>query len=106
MLSESDIAALEASTSEAVSFDDISDRMNAFYTSIGPTIDSFADGIHKIGQYRIAADNVAGRVLSICAERLTQREKEGRRRALPGQEAGSPPKDLGGVLRSLSRLDR
>ncbi|KAL2413507.1 hypothetical protein ABEF95_000373 [Exophiala dermatitidis] len=106
LLSDADIAALEASAAaRETSFGQISERLNRLYESLSPTVDTFADGIHAIGQYRQAADNVAGRVLSLCAQRLAQREHEGRKRVLPGTE-GTPPKDLGGVLRSLSRADR
>ncbi|KAK5330457.1 hypothetical protein LTR93_002046 [Exophiala xenobiotica] len=105
LLSETDIAALDSLPRSVTSSDQISQRVNGLYDSLGPTIDKFADGIHTIGQYRQAADNVASRTLAICAERLSQREKEGRKRALP-EAQGTPPKDLGGVLRSLSRADR
>jgi kinetochore protein Mis13/DSN1 len=105
LLSETDIAALDSLPRSVTSSDQISRRLNGLYNSLGPTIDKFADGIHTIGQYRQAADNVASRALAICAERLSQREKEGRKRALP-EAQGTPPKDLGGVLRSLSRADR
>ncbi|KAJ4547607.1 hypothetical protein HRR76_000239 [Exophiala dermatitidis] len=106
LLSDADIAALEASAAaRETSFGQISERLNRLYESLSPTVDTFADGIHAIGQYRQAADNVAGRVLSLCAQRLAQREHEGRKRVLSGTE-GTPPKDLGGVLRSLSRADR
>ena len=69
-------------------------------------MDAFADGMHQIGQYRDAGDNVAGRVLRLCAERLDDREKEGRRRALGGEESSSTSTDPAAVLRSLSRLER
>jgi len=105
LLSETDIAALDSLPRSATSSDRISQSINGLYDSLGPTIDKFADGIHTIGQYCQAADNVASRALAICAERLSQREKEGRKRALP-EAQGTPPKDLGGVLRSLSRADR
>jgi kinetochore protein Mis13/DSN1 len=105
LLSEADIAALENSTPNPTSPTRISERLNVMYQALGPNIDKFADGIHTMGQFREAADNVAGRTLAICAERLAQREKEGRKRVLPAGP-GSPPKDLGGVLRSLSRAER
>ena len=105
LLSDSDVAALDSSAAHTNSSDQISERLNGLYESLGPTIDAFTDGMHKIGQYRDAADSVGGRVLAICAEKLALREKEGRKRALPvGQ--GSAPQDLSGVLRSLSRADR
>jgi len=106
LLSESEAAALDSisSTDNAASSDKISRRTNELLESIGPTIDHFADGIHMIGQYRKAADDVAGRVLAICAEKLAEREKEGRKKALAQED--TPAKDLSSVLRSLSRTDR
>ena len=75
--------------------------------SIRPTVDAFADGLHQIGQYRDAADSLARKVLGICAQKLDDREKEGRRRAL-GEISGAPTskEDFGHVLRSLSKLER
>ncbi len=105
LLSEADIAALGILAPSSTSTDQVQERLNRLFESLGPTVDNFADGIHAIGQYRTAASNVAGRALAICAERLTVREKEGRKRALQ-VEQGSPPKDFGSVLRSLSKADR
>jgi kinetochore protein Mis13/DSN1 len=112
LLSESGAAALDsiASTSSHTSSEHISRRVNSLLESIGPTIDQFADGVHRLGQYRTAAENVAGKVLAICAEKITEREKEGRKKVLSAvdqtQPQDTPPKDLGSVLRSLSRADR
>jgi hypothetical protein len=50
---------------------------------------------------------VAGQVLKLCADKLEDREKQGRRHALGEAAETSTAKDeLGGVLRSLSRLER
>ena len=48
---------------------------------------------------------MAGRVLRICADKLEDREKEGRRRALGDEHAQTKP-DIGGVLRSLAKLEQ
>jgi kinetochore protein Mis13/DSN1 len=85
----------------------ISTRLNSINASLGPTIDAFADGMHQIAQYRDAADSVAVRVLKVCADKLQDREKEGRRHALgEATEINTTQDELGGVLRSLSRLTR
>ncbi|KIV78407.1 hypothetical protein PV11_10129 [Exophiala sideris] len=105
LLSKTDAAALDNAQENSTSSDAISHRLNALYDSLGPTIDKFADGLHTIGQYRTVADDVASTALAICAEKLDRREKEGRKRALP-EVQGSPPKDLGSVLRGLSRAER
>lgn len=105
LLSEEDVAALEIARNTSTTSDAISHRLNELFDSLGPTIDKFADGVHTIGQYRTVADDVASTALAVCAERLAQREKEGRKRALPDSQ-GSPLRDLGSVLRGLSRADR
>ena len=84
----------------------ISNRLNSLQRNIGPAVDAFADGIHKLSQYRDAADNVAGRVLSMCSEKLAERDKENRRRAAEKGEETSPRRDLNSVLRGLSKVDR
>ena len=111
-LSEAHAPALDSISpvSNLTSTDRVATRVNDVLGSIGPTIDQFADSVHRIDQYRTAADNVAGRVLAICAEKLTDREKEGRKKALAAvdqtQHQDTPPKDIASVLRSLSRADR
>jgi len=85
---------------------DLSTRLTSVTATLGPTIDTFADGIHKMSQYRDAAEKVASRTLAICAGKLSEREREGRRRALQQEEDRSPRRDLGNVLRGLSQLDR
>lgn len=104
-ISDTDNAALDLLQAQRTPSDQISENLHKLYDSLEPTIDAFADGIHKIAQYRDAADNMAGRVLSICAEGLAKKDKEERKRALTGGEK-TPPKDLSAVLRSLSRADR
>jgi kinetochore protein Mis13/DSN1 len=83
-------------------------RMKGLYTKLEPTVDAFADQVHKVAQYRDAADNVASRVLSIAAEKLAEREKDSRRQAHGGDGDAeiTPRRELGSVLRGLSRADR
>ncbi|EXJ64884.1 hypothetical protein A1O7_01223 [Cladophialophora yegresii CBS 114405] len=111
LLSEAEAVALNsiAPATNPASADQISQRINEILESIGPTIDQFADGVHQLGQYQTAAENVAGRTLALCAEKLAEREKQGRKKALAtaGQmPPDTPPKDIASVLRSLSRADR
>lgn len=80
-------------------------RIDALYEQLEPAVDIFADNVHKVAQYRDAADSIASRVLSIAAEKLADRENDGRRRA-QSERARSPRRDLGSVLRGLSRADR
>lgn len=85
--------------------DDIHSRVETIFEDLQPSVDAFADRVHKVAQYRDAADNVASRVLSIAAEKLAEREDDSRRRAQPERDR-SPRRDLGSVLRGLSRADR
>jgi hypothetical protein len=54
---------------------DIASRMRTLNTTLEPTIDLFGDGIHKMSQYRIAAERVADAVLGSTARKLEIREK-------------------------------
>lgn len=85
---------------------EIGSRVNKVVSSLGPAIDTFADGLHKVGQYRIGADQVAGQVLSICADKLSEREKIGKQKALGDEVKQSPGKNLNSILRGLSRVDK
>ncbi|KAF2873596.1 Mis12-Mtw1 protein family-domain-containing protein [Massariosphaeria phaeospora] len=64
--------------------------------SLEPHINLFADGVHKIEQYRSTAERVADRVLGTAAQRLEERDKEGK------EKVGSEGIGVGDVLRSLA----
>ena len=85
--------------------DELRARVDQIFDKLEPAVDAFADGVHKVAQYRDAADSVANRVLSIAADKLADRENDGRKRAQPERDR-SPKRDLGSVLRGLSRADR
>ncbi|KAH0548270.1 hypothetical protein GP486_008027 [Trichoglossum hirsutum] len=76
------------------------DRLKRIASTLEFTVDRFADGLHKLGQYHEAADRVAGRVLALAAERLDRREKA------TLQAAGTEHMPLQDVLRSLARFER
>jgi kinetochore protein Mis13/DSN1 len=105
LLNEAEQGLLDSLTSGDQIQSDTSKRLHAIQASLGPTIDTFADGIHKIAQYRNSADNVASSILRVCATKLDEREREGRRQALDSEDR-SPRRDLDSVLRGLSRADR
>ena len=105
LLSPEDAALLDTLKAASSSTMTVQNRLDMISASLGPTIDSFADGIHKIGQYRNAADNIAGRALAICAEKLAEKENRGRPNMAQDEQA-SPGTQLGNVLRSLSRVER
>jgi kinetochore protein Mis13/DSN1 len=105
LLNESDSAMLNLLRSRTNIAQDTSNRINSIQGSLGPSVDAFADGIHKVAQYRNAADAVAGSVLNVCSHKLAEREEQGRKNALDDQ-GRSPRRDLNSVLRGLSRIDR
>lgn len=84
---------------------EVNSRVNKVIREIEPALDTFADGVHKINQYRIAADEVASQVLATCAEKLTAREAAERKQALGTEQYNSPRRDLSSVLRGLSKTD-
>jgi kinetochore protein Mis13/DSN1 len=79
-------------------------RINTIVDSLEPQIDLFADGIHKISQYRLAAERVADRLLSSTADKLESRDRAAREAS---GTAGVSAKDvlsaLGGALSERSR---
>lgn len=86
----------------------LSSRINTIVDSLEPQIDLFADGIHKISQYRLAAERVADKVLSSTANKLENRDRMAKEAS---GTAGVGAKDvlsaLGGALSgALSGSDR
>ena len=104
LLNETDKAVLQSLDSGA-NISTVSSRLNSVQASLGPSIDTFADGVHRIAQYRNVAEDMAGTVLSVCSRKMTERELEGRRKAFKEND-GSPKRNLSSVLRGLSRADR
>jgi kinetochore protein Mis13/DSN1 len=64
--------------------------------SLEPHIDLFADGVHKIEQYRNTAERVADRILSTASMRLEERDREVK------QRVGAEGIGVGDVLRGLA----
>jgi len=106
LLSETDASILKSLKSTSNLTTDVTSRVNKVASALGPAIDTFADGVHKINQYRLGADDMASQVLSRCAEKLADRERAGRRKALAIEDDRSPGRDLSSVLRGLSKADR
>ena len=65
-------------------------------TSLEPNVDLFADGVHKIEQYRNTAERVADRVLGTASMRLEERDKKDK------EQVGSEGIGVGDVLRGLA----
>ncbi|KAL0263695.1 hypothetical protein SLS55_002676 [Diplodia seriata] len=82
----------------SVSRTELSARLQAITASLEPQIDLFADGLHKVSQYRDTADRVATRVLGSASERLEERRREARR------AAGTENVGTDDVLRALGRV--
>ena len=109
LLSESDSLLLDSLSADAQTAPaTLDNRLGNLASSLGPIVDLFVDGVNKVAQYREAADRVAGRMLRMCAEKLEERDHEGRRRAFgpEGLDSEKTHDDLAGVLRSLSRIER
>jgi kinetochore protein Mis13/DSN1 len=56
----------------------------------------FADGVHKIEQYRNTAERVANRILSTASKRLDERDRDVK------QKVGAEGIGVGDILRGLS----
>ena len=56
----------------------IAKRLQKVTLDLEPQIDAFADGVQRISQYRIAAERVADRILSVTAEKLEKRDQVAR----------------------------
>ncbi|EFE41541.1 Mis12-Mtw1 family protein [Trichophyton verrucosum HKI 0517] len=98
----------------------ILERLTRLSTSLTPTLDSFAAGIHNIEMFRQSADSLSSHILRICAQRLEERDglqgknadvltlpggKEDGKNSLQGTVVGGR-EDLSDILRALSRLER
>lgn len=64
--------------------------------SLEPNVDLFADGVHKIEQYRSTAERVADRVLGTASKRLDERDRDVKERV------GAEGIGVGDVLRGLA----
>ncbi|GAD94625.1 Mis12-Mtw1 domain protein [Paecilomyces variotii No. 5] len=97
----------------------VSSRLSQVTSSLAPTLDSFAAGVHDIELYRSTADKVSSQVLRICAERLEERDMQNSLERLEiegdADEAEEKarvrirrekPTDVSLVLGALSRLEK
>lgn len=85
-------------------------RIAAIAQSLEFKIDRFADGVHRLEQYRLGAERVADRVLESGARRLEERERERARKTeeptsgATGIRGATGRVDAIDVLRALSRV--
>lgn len=111
----------------------ITRRLSRITSSLAPTLDAFASGLHDIDMYRSAADHLSHQMLKICSERLEERDnqnsgitqalddnhaqddggtnKDGnnnihRKIALRTRQARQQKEDLSLILGALSRVER
>ncbi|EEQ27579.1 Mis12-Mtw1 family protein [Microsporum canis CBS 113480] len=116
---ERSLDAAASSTRIDTSIASISERLTRLTTSLTPTLDSFAAGIHNVEVFRQSADNLSGHILRICAQRLEERDllqsknttgslSEGKEEGSSGTQevVNSEREDLSDILRALSRLER
>ncbi|KAH7038947.1 Mis12-Mtw1 protein family-domain-containing protein [Macrophomina phaseolina] len=80
----------------SISQSELETRLQAITASLEPRIDLFADGLHKLMQYRAVAERVADSILASAADRLEEREKEAKK------AAGTENIGTGDVLRALA----
>ncbi|KAF1944025.1 hypothetical protein EJ02DRAFT_501795 [Clathrospora elynae] len=71
-------------------------HLSALSSALEPSIDLFADGVHRIEQYRSTAERVADRVLGTASQRLEERERAVKARV------GAEGIGVGDVLRGLA----
>ncbi|KAI9812909.1 MAG: hypothetical protein M1827_004427 [Pycnora praestabilis] len=75
-------------------------RIQSITSQLEFQVDQFADGVHKLDQYRVTADRIADQILAQCADSLAKREEDGK------ESAGTAELPVQEVLRSLSRMER
>jgi kinetochore protein Mis13/DSN1 len=103
----------------------VSSRLSQITSSLAPTLDTFASGLHDIELYRVSADNVSSKILHICSQRLEGRDAYNAQRIVDFEKAPDDsggniardnkakvrirperPRDVGLVLGALSRVER
>jgi kinetochore protein Mis13/DSN1 len=108
----------------------ISRRLSRITSSLAPTLDAFASGLHDIDLYRSTADRLSHQVLKVCSDRLEERDnriakgileddaeskedvpkagdsKGTRQMALRTRQARQQKEDISLILGALSRVER
>lgn len=106
LLSASEVVTVDSLQQGSRSTQDLTNRLQKLVTNVQPAVDTFADSVHQLAQYQNRADAVASQALALCAEKLAERDRQGRRKALGTNENSSPGRDLNNVLRGLSKAGR
>lgn len=104
----------------------VSNRLSHITTSLAPTLDAFASGLHDIDIFRSAAHRISSEVLRICSQRLEERDARNAARSsefegsdqddkeasnsnkdsLRTQHTRRKREDVGVILGALSRVER
>ncbi|KAF2104020.1 hypothetical protein NA57DRAFT_70234 [Rhizodiscina lignyota] len=83
----------------------LSNHLSSLTAKIEPAVDLFADGVHKISQYRVAAERVADRILASSAQSLERRSRETQAQAAAERGIeGEGVRDMKGVLGALASV--
>jgi len=87
------------SSTTSSSLDTFHSRLRHATSQLEPQIDLLADGVHRVAQYRLAAERVADRILGAAADRLERRERAVREGSgTEGVGVGEALRGLGAVL--------
>lgn len=54
----------------------VSRRLSRITSSLAPTLDAFASGLHDIDLYRSTADRLSHQVLKVCSDLLEERDNQ------------------------------
>lgn len=108
----------------------ISRRLSRLTSSLAPTLDAFASGLHDIDLYRSTADRLSHQMLKVCSDRLEERDsriakgmleddasskedshkngnsKDTRQMALRTRQVRHQKEDISLILGALSRVER
>lgn len=93
-----------SAASATASSEALQSRLRHMTATLEPQIDLFADGVHRVGQYRLAAERVADRILGAAADRLEQRDRAVKAQGgTEGTGVDDALRALGGILGSGGR---
>ena len=92
------LSQLQSSNSASDLLSQTSSRLKSIQDSLEFKVDQFADGVHKLEQYREISEKVANKVLALGAVRLEERSSKEK------EAAGSRDMPVKEILRTLSGI--
>lgn len=96
LLSESQRHLFSSLGSSTLAADAISTSITSLATSLEPSVDAFADGIHHLTTFSASSARLADKIKNVWAERLEKRDQEARKAAGSDSIAGRD------ILRALA----